>query len=58
MTSYQLQLLDELLEKEEGLSGSEMDFIESLHQGWRDSDLTEKQLNWFNSIVKRLGLES
>ena len=48
-------MLDEVLEVEEGLSGREIDFLDSLDNGWRGRDLTEKQAEWLNKIWERTG---
>lgn len=44
MTEIQQKMLDEILEAETGLTGWEMDFIESLDK-IRDCPLTEKQID-------------
>ncbi len=43
MTSEQEKLLDELLEKDSGLTGWEMDFIDDMDQKFRERPLSEKQ---------------
>lgn len=45
MTQSQIYLLQDLLEIDEGLSDWEIEFIENLHQNFREKDLTMKQRN-------------
>lgn len=52
MTAEEESLLDDLLEVESGLTGSAMDFLESL-DGRRKQPLTEKQLTWLEDLGER-----
>jgi len=50
------KLLDEILELDAGLSGSEMDFLDNLDQNYRDRDLTDRQVVWIEQIAHRMEL--
>ena len=52
-----INMMQELLDLESGLTAWEMDFLDSLHdQGWMNPNnwlFTEKQINKFNQIYER-----
>ena len=57
MSAEQEQLLDDLLEKDNGLTAWELDFIESL-DGQRERELSDKQDEALHRIARKVGLES
>lgn len=54
MTDDEEMMLDELLDADEGLSGSEVDFIDDLDRRWRERELSEKQQDWLKRIWDRV----
>jgi hypothetical protein len=53
MTESQKEKLDEILEKDSGLSGWEMDFIENMDKNWRERNMSEKQDSTLSKIWER-----
>ena len=51
MTDDQEKMLNDLLAKESGLSGWEVDFLDNLNNNWRDRDLSEKQADVLEKIA-------
>lgn len=47
------EVLDEILQCEGGMSGRELDFIESM-DGQRDVTWSEKQIDWLDNIYARV----
>ena len=51
-------MMEELLEKESGLTAWEIDFLDSLHdQGWMDDKnwfFTERQIEKFEQVYERV----
>ena len=54
MTSRELNVLDDLLAVDAGLSGREIDFITDLDDHWRDRSLSDKQCDWLDAIAERV----
>lgn len=54
MTRREEEKLDELLDRDAGLSGGEIDFLESLDAHYRDAGLTERQSAWLQAIWTRV----
>jgi len=52
MTAIEESMLDDLLNVESGLTGKDMDFIESLDKQ-RDQILSGKQINWLEDLTER-----
>ncbi len=54
MTEPQQEILNDLLNLENGLRPAELTFIEDLDQNWRGRPLSSKQLDWLLRIADRL----
>ncbi len=53
MTEDQKRILDECLERDEGLRGNEINFLDNLNRKWRDKPLTGPQKKWLEDIHGR-----
>lgn len=54
MTDPEIKMLDEALNTEHGLSGREMDFVDSLDRSMRDRELSSRQYTWLKDIADRI----
>ena len=54
MTDEELRQLDECLSAEDGLTPSEIDFVERLDQVCRSRELSVKQAEWLKDIADRV----
>ena len=50
MTNQQIDMLDEILASDSGMTGRDMDYTEDLDANWRTRNLSEKQSEWLASI--------
>lgn len=54
MNDEELQMLDDLLDKDEGLGSKEIDFIENLSKNYQNRSLSERQHDWLVNIWDRV----